>query len=144
MDIGANPAPSISLHFPTIAHLSWSRDSTALRLWDDRETFYYNESLQTLAHYLDCAQVVQQCEKVLLTLSSVKHGEWLLQHCWLWLKDVTRCKLHKAKAFCIATIAAGKGKMDREEYKQGKLWWDKALQMELVEAAVKRQAKEKY
>ena len=40
-----------------------------------------HELLLTLARYLQCAQLMQHCEAVLLTASR-KESERLLKHCW--------------------------------------------------------------
>ena len=80
--------------------------------------------------------MLQQCGAV-KTASHEAGSGWLLTHCWLCLRYATRYKLDKLKDFAIATVAADKGMLEKEEHKEGKLWWDKALGKEVVEAALK-------
>ena len=140
VDIGADPPPAVSLQFPSVQHFSWQTASSPLRLLIVGKAFVWNESLLTLAHYLDCAAMLRQCEAVMLTASSTTDSAWLLTHCWRNLEYASRYKLDKLKACHIDIIAADKRMLDREEYKRGKLWWDKALGMEIMEAALKRRA----
>ena len=67
-----------------------------------------NESLLALTHYLDCAQLTQQCQSMLMSVS-IKDKEELLALCWWWLPYTARYTLDKVKAAYIAMIAADKG-----------------------------------
>ena len=141
MDISDDPPPPVSLQFSGIQQLSnsrWFHDLTPLRS-SDNNISKQHESLLTLAHYLDCAQMMQQCEAAMMTAAHVddENYSWLVPHCWSSLQYSSRYKLEKAKAFHIATIPADDDLLETEEYKDGKLWMDNALVVELMDAVLK-------
>ena len=107
----------MSLQFRAVQDIDWYIQSTPLRRHVDGKNLVRHESLLTLAYYLDWAQMLQQCEAVLLTVSRFKKLSWMLSQSWYWLEHSTHYKLDKVRAFCIATIAADSGMLDREEYK---------------------------
>ena len=63
-------SPPLSLHFPPVPSIDWSR-TAPLRCSDDdeKEEFVVNEALLTLTHYLDCARMAEQCEAVFLRMA---------------------------------------------------------------------------
>ena len=125
-DVGADPPPPLSLLFPTVQKLNLFTESTPLRPHVDGTIVEYHESLLTLAHYLDCAQMMQQCEAVMLTIPQKivdddDDDESRLRYCWMMLKEASRHRMDKLKASCLATMAADRSLLDRQEYKFAKL-----------------------
>ena len=131
-------APPLSLHFPPVRSLDWSDKSRRLRSTDDGKLFARNEALLTLAHYIDCAQMMQQCEAVCLT--QVADGErgnnylWLTSQCLESLQYADRYNMRVWKAACLRIIAADKGVSKTAEYRKAELTWGAQL-LEEVQAA---------
>ena len=71
IDLAADAVP-LSLHFPPVRTIDWSDESPQLRTTEDGRCSQ-NEALLTLAYYLDCAAMMQQCEAVLLT--QIEYGK---------------------------------------------------------------------
>ena len=147
-DIELNSPPPVSLHFTPVRSLDWSNNSP-LRFKDDsKRVLVCNDSLLTLAHYLDCAVMLQQCEAVLLTMAKDCHNrerEWLGQQCTLWLVLAERYGLKQWKAACIAAIVAVHDTMaESAQYKTERETWDEALVAELTKAvSTSKQCKRK-
>ena len=139
VELSADPSP-LSHTFPPITSLEWGVNCP-LRCTDVADTdLDSRESLLCLAHYLDCAAMITQCEAVLLTKvagSGWEHTLWLATHSVQWLLLCDRYKLDKAKKACIAAIAVeAKHVLDTDAYKLDKQKWDKALVLEVMEAAI--------
>ena len=142
IDLGADFLP-VSLHFPAITSLDWTTATTPLRLSADSEFLSRNESLLTLAHYLDCGAMMKQCEEMMLTI--VEYGERTKQKTWAagtgasWLLFAERYRLDRVKKMCLAVVAAAdKDILQNEKYKRAKLTWDSTLMAEVLEAALAR------
>ena len=140
VDLAAS-SPPLSLHFPSIPSLDWSNTSPQLRFTNEDGKFTAeNKSLLAIAYYLDCAAVMAQCEAVLMTMvewgKKSKDSEWIVTKSWFWLQHAARYKLVRAKGAFIRVIAADKGLLENERYKQAKQQWDKALLMEMMEGAL--------
>lgn len=133
----------VSLSFPALPLIDWSTKSPQLRLTTDGECkrWCYHEALLTLALYFDITAIMQQSEAVMLTM--LQHGErtdsqWLARQCVSWVLPAELYKLQKWKKACIKCIAAeAKHVLQSDEYKISKQQWDKALVLEVLEAAVR-------
>ena len=126
----------LSMHFAPILSLAWSDESPQLRFADG--DLVCNESLLTLAHYFDCAQMLQQCEVVLLaqTKFGAEHEEaaWLTSHCLESLQCADRYRLRRWRAECTRVVAADRSISRTAGYKRAKLTWGTALQAEVTAA----------
>ena len=106
-----------------------------------KKDFVPSELLLALAHYFDCAEMMQQCGAVLAWVlewakSTGNNDNWLSSICWSWLPVCDRYHLCAAKKALVGGVAAQKGLLEKEEFKKARQSWDKALVMEVIEAAL--------
>ena len=133
-------SPPLCQTFPAVTSLDWSDKSPQLRISDeDGNRFAFNEALLTLAHYLECSAMMQQCETVLLTQEewnkTVHNRAWLARSSLWWLLKAETYKLHKCRRACIRAIANAPDSVREEDvYKSAKQQWDKEVLLEMVEA----------
>ena len=141
LELEADSAP-LSLEFPPPPpSLEWCEGGTPMRSPNNRSPKSY-DSLLTLAHYLDCAAMMKQCEAVLLTkvkgyerITSVQ----LAGKCAMWLQFAHRYNLRQWKAICLHVIAAAESNiLLNKDYKSAKAKWDKELVLEILEAGIQR------
>ena len=146
IDLSAN-LPPLSLTFPAITELSWTsappRASSPLRITPNGECFIHNEALLTLAHYFDCAAIMAQCEAVLTKqvecAKQVKRfSVALVEMCFDLLQDADIYHLAHCKKACIEVIAADKGVLERDAYKELKRSGNRSLLVEAIQAVINK------
>ena len=140
IDLNADPPPAVSLCFPAVPSFDWSAQ-TDLRTVDG--AVEYDENLLALAHYLDCAQLMQQCEAMLLTqvewADRTGKDMWIARECASFLLDGDRYGLQRWRAACIDSIAAaGDSILQDAVYQEAAETWDEALEAEVVDALSQR------
>ena len=146
VDLDADTLPT-SLAFPPVASLDWGIDSTPLRFADDASgdsatKKVWKEALLMLAHYLDCAQMMQHCEAVLLTMVNYGAEErtslWLAKICVPWLRFADRYGLKQWRAACVSAIAnAPDSLLAEDKYKKARKKWSRAMLIDVMEAAIR-------
>ena len=147
IDLDSDPPP-LSHNFPPVTSLDWSDDSPLRSAEGEGNYWAYNEPLLTLAHYLDCAAMMRQCEAVLLTKVARSETQsaptmGLIKSSVLWLQYSDRYHLHRYKRECIAVIAeADKSMLETGQWKRAKSRWDKALVLQVLEARVRGESEE--
>ena len=134
--------PPLSQTFPPITSLDWCSELTPLRLTDGDDNagveIILNEALLTLAHYLDCAAMMRQCEAVILT--DVEYGS--VTDCLLWLPLCEQYHLEKAKQAVIDIVAADNELLEKKEFKEAKQKLDKGLVIEILERALRSRSEQ--
>ena len=136
-DIDLTANPPLSLNFPRVSSIDWGDDDTPL-LWNETDKFVDNESLMTLAHYLDCAAMMQQCEDVMLSHAKDDDNAYAAQESMTSLIPASLYQMKRWKKLCIRYIVAEHHNLaDTEEYKSAERKWGPALTAEVEAAVVK-------